>query len=221
VGGSASQGHRFAAAGNEAGAELFDVRSKALLRAAMNLPRFTMKHLWAAWLVALHCGCFAQQPTHLAPNLLKNPTFEKGTEGWKFEAWYDRVAKAVKDPQVNHLGRLSIRVDQPKPTDSSLNQAVTLKPDTRYRLSGIKTHNVVKPDIAKQRPGAEGASLTIMGGYEKTPSVTGTNDWTYVSLDFTTKAKTDLKIGCRLGHYGRLVTGTAWFSEISLVELSE
>jgi hypothetical protein len=173
------------------------------------------------WILAPALGGLAQQPPP-APNLLKNPRFENGTEGWKFEAWYDKVAKAVKDPSISHLGHPSVRFDQPKPTDSSLNQAVTLKPETRYRLSGwIKTNNVVKPAIEKQRPGEEGASLTIMGGYEKTPSVIGTKDWTYVSLDFVTKAKTDYKIGCRLGHYGKLVTGTAWFADVSLVELRE
>ena len=183
------------------------------------------KSLWntlaaSAWIFALHCESFAQQPAGQAPNLLKNPTFEKGTESWAFSAWRDRVAKAVKDPNVTHVGHSSIRIDQPKATDSSLTQAVTLKPETRYRLSGwIKTNNVVKPAIEKQRPGEEGASLTILGGYEKTASVIGTEDWMHVSMDFTTKAKTDLKLGPRLGHYGKLVTGTAWFADISLVEL--
>ena len=176
----------------------------------------------SAWFFALHCGCFAQQPAVQAPNLLKNPTFEKGTEGWDFSAWRDRVAKALKDPVETHAGHSCIRIDQPKPTDSSITQAVTLKPNTRYRLSGwIKTNNVVKPAIAKQRPGEEGASLTIQGGYEKTASVIGTRDWTHVALDFTTKDKTNLKLGPRLGHYGKLVSGTAWFADISLVELSE
>ena len=167
-------------------------------------------------------SCFAQQPAGQQPNLLKNGDFEKGTDGWKFEAWYDRIAKAVKDPSISHQRHSSVRIDQPNPTDSSLNQAVTLKPGTRYRLTGwIKTRDVVKPNIAKQRPGNEGASLTILGGYEKTRSVIGTNDWTFVSLDFTTKAKTELKIGCSPGHYGKLVTGTTWFADISLVEIND
>ena len=185
----------------------------------VNLPKFAT--IFATVSLLILCGrSEAEQPAGLGPNLLQNADFERGTEGWKFQAWQDQVAKAVKDPQTGHHGKPSVRIDQPKPTDSALAQALTLKPRTRYRLEGwIKTSNVVKPDIAKQRPGPEGASLTIMGNYQKTASVLGTHDWTRVMLDFVTAEKTDYRIGCRLGHYGKLVTGTAWFADVSLVEL--
>jgi hypothetical protein len=179
----------------------------------MNLPLLLLKSLVVAvWLI------IAQQPK--APNLLKNPAFENGLEGWEFSAWKDKVAKAVPDPKVTHDGRPGIRIDHPNATDSHIAQVVTLKPNTRYRLSGwIKTENVVKPEIADQRPGEEGASLGILGGYVKSKSVLATQDWTRVSLEFTTDAKTEVKLGPRLGHYGKKVTGTAWFADLSLVEI--
>jgi hypothetical protein len=186
----------------------------------VNIPRFAP--IFATVCLLILCSrSEAQQAVRSGPNLLQNADFEKGTDGWKFQAWQDRVAKAVKDPQVSHLGKPSVRIDQPKPTDSALVQALTLKPRTRYRLEGwIKTSNVVKPNIPKQRPGTEGASLTVMGNYQKTASVLDTHDWTRVTLDFVTADKTDYRIGCRLGHYGKLVTGTAWFADVSLVELN-
>jgi hypothetical protein len=174
----------------------------------------------AACLITLHSGSLAVGPAWQTRGLLSNAAFERGLDGWRFEAWKDKVAKAVPDPQVPHGGRPSIRVDHPEVTDSSLTQIVKVKPNTRYRLSGwIKTHNVVKPELDYQRPGKEGASLGIVGGYEKSPSVTGTQNWTLVSMDFDSKSRTSVRIGPRLGHYGKKVTGTAWFADLSLVEL--
>ncbi len=155
------------------------------------------------------------------PNLLKNGDFHRGMDGWRFAAWEDRVAKAEIDTEAAPFGRKCVRVTQPNPTDSSLSQEVSLKPGRRYRLSGwIKTQDVRKWEDPKQRKGEEGASLTILGGYEKTPSVIGTQDWTQVSMDFTLKpGVTKVKLGPRLGHYGKRATGTAWFADLTLVEL--
>jgi hypothetical protein len=187
----------------------------------MNLPRFIRGCAGVTVCLLALCGMGrAEEPERGGRNLLQNGDFEKGTEGWVFQAWKDRVAKAAKDPEVRHLGRPSVRIDQPNPTDGALVQAVTLKPHTRYRLEGwIKTRSVEKPNIPKQRQGPEGASLTVMGNYQKTPSVLGTSDWTHVHMEFVTDAKTDYKFGCRLGHYGKLVTGTAWYADVSLVDL--
>lgn len=154
-------------------------------------------------------------------NLLQNGDFTRGLDGWRFETWKNNVAKASVDPNVTHAGRPSVRIDQTVATDSSVTQVVQLKPDRRYRLSGwIKTANIVKPPLETQRKGDEGASIGILGGYQKSLSVLDTRDWTPVILDFTTtKTKTEFRLGPRLGHYGKLVTGTAWFAELSLVEL--
>ena len=40
-----------------------------------------------------------------------------------------------------------------------------------------------------------------------------------MTVDFTTGQETSIEIGARLGHYSALVTGTAWFADMSLVEL--
>lgn len=181
---------------------------------------------WKALAVAvcfftLRDGSLAVGPLDRSRNLLQNAAFEQGLDGWRFEAWKNKAARAVRDPNVTHNGRPSIRVDHPEATDSSVTQILDLKPNKRYRLSGwVKTQNIVKPAIASQRPGDEGASIGILAAYEKSRSVLATQDWTYVSMDFTTtKEKTHIRLGPRLGHHGKLVTGTAWFAEMSLVEL--
>jgi hypothetical protein len=189
----------------------------------MNGSTVAWKTLAVAVLLLLpHTKCPAQvQLGHSSRSLLENGEFTRGLDGWRFETWKNNVAKAAVDPNVMHNGRPSIRIDQTLATDSSVTQIVRLKPDRRYRLSGwVKTENIVKPEIANQRKGEEGASIGILGGYQKSISVLGTQNWTPVILDFTTtKAKTEIRLGPRLGHYGKLVTGTAWFAELSLVEL--
>lgn len=69
--------------------------------------------------------------------------------------------------------------------------------------------------------GKEGASLAIAGGFIKTPSVTGTKVWARVTHEFNTGNEAKVEIGPRLGHYSNAVTGTAWFADLSLVEVGK
>lgn len=152
-------------------------------------------------------------------NLLQNASFDKGTENWALNVYGVRPTVTKDDKQL-HGGHPSVRIDQPELADAALEQAVNVKPDTRYRLSGwIKTEKVVKPDGDKQRQGEGGVCLAVSGTYDKTPFLAATKDWKQVSVDFSSGNKTSIKLGPRMGHYGKWVTGTAWFSELSLVEL--
>jgi len=164
-------------------------------------------------------GCPGEEAGVHRANLFANATFENGTEGWKLTAWREKGI-AEKDDQKTPTGHDSIRIESPIMTDSHLTQEIAVKPQTLYRLSGwIKTENVVKPEAPKQRPGEAGACLAISGGYDKTPDVFGTKDWTFVTVDISSKARSKFTVGPRLGFYGKLVTGTAWFTDVSLVEL--
>ena len=53
----------------------------------------------------------------------------------------------------------------------------------------------------------------------KSASIQKTKQWTKITVDFTSGSKTELPVGAALGYYNENVTGTAWFSELSLVEL--
>jgi hypothetical protein len=50
-------------------------------------------------------------------------------------------------------------------------------------------------------------------------SVQKTKEWTKITVDFTSSSKTDLPAGAGLGYYNEDVKGTAWFAELSLIEL--
>ena len=152
-----------------------------------------------------------EDPGTAKPNLLSNPSFEDGQNGWKFSSWVRRGTIAV-DADEKRDGKNSIRIENPAGDDSFLKQTVAVKVKTRYRLTGyIKTKDVVVKGT--------GATLSLEGGFEHTRSIVGTANWKKVSFEFDTGALDTVKVGPRLGHHGSMAMGVAWFDELSLVEV--
>ncbi len=169
----------------------------------------------ALWFVAfLNCFSFSLCAAE-KDNLLVNGSFAMGTQGWQLRAFASKGTMA-DDPDVKHGVHGSLRVENSGADDTFVGQKVTVKPLTRYRLTGwIKTKDVTLIDHKAK----EGASLSVLGGFENTESVAKTKGWTRVTLDFDTGPKTEVEVGPRLGHHGSKVIGTAWFAELSLIEL--
>jgi hypothetical protein len=59
-----------------------------------------------------------------------------------------------------------------------------------------------------------------LGEYEYSTPLFGTNDWTYVTLEFNTGARTEVSIAARAGMYSGTNTGIAWFDDLKLELLS-
>lgn len=160
---------------------------------------------------AIGLVAIAQQPTGGRTNLLVNPSFENGQEGWEFSSWNKQGVVAI-DTDEKREGEACLRIQNPAGDDSFLRQTVTVKPQTRYRLSGvIKTDDVITKST--------GATIALEGGFEKTESVTGRKSWKRVEFEFETGPLNQIKVGPRLGHNSSPATGTAWFDDLSLVEL--
>ena len=153
----------------------------------------------------------AQQATTAKPNLLTNPSFEDGQKGWEFSSAHARGQVSV-DATEKHDGKNSIRIENPSGEDSFLKQTVAVKPKTRYRLSG----NIKAKDVVVK---GTGATLSLEGGFEHTPSITGNKSWTKVSFEFDSGASATIKVGPRLGYYSTAAMGVAWFDDLSLVEI--
>jgi len=166
----------------------------------------------------LRCAGVAQADANAQlPNLLVNGSFEKDTDGWDLDPKNGKVT-ATSDPKQPHGGRPSLRIDNLEITFSSFTQGVQLKPLTKYRLSGwIKASKIIAGDEKVQA--GVGASLNINGIRERTPNVSDTPDWIHASVDFTTKADANTRVGLKLSDYGKAVKGTVWLAELSLVEL--
>ncbi len=153
----------------------------------------------------------AQDSSTAKPNLLANFSFEDGQNGWEFSSNGKRGTVAV-DTNEKHDGKNSIRIENPAGDDSFLKQTVKVKPKTRYRLTGyIKTKDVVVKGT--------GATLSLEGGFEHTKSIVGKTNWAKLSFEFDTGALDTVKVGARLGHHSSPAMGTAWFDQLSLVEV--
>jgi WD40 repeat protein/tRNA A-37 threonylcarbamoyl transferase component Bud32 len=106
---------------------------------------------------------------------------------------------------------------------SIAHQAVTVLPQSRYRLTGwIRTQDVVSGITPPNA--ADGVSLVIRPGDESakwlseingTVPILGTTEWAQVTFEFQTGDATTMQIGC----HSRFCTGTAWFDDLHLEKL--
>jgi mono/diheme cytochrome c family protein len=89
---------------------------------------------------------------------------------------------------------------------------IPVKPRTKYRATAwIKT---------KDLKGATGALLNLNGHPAKSKAVTGTKDWTKVTMDFDSENRTSVEMNCLYGGWGQS-TGTAWWDDVTVVELGQ
>ena len=150
-------------------------------------------------------------------DLISNGGFELPVEypgsdplNWSTSQWqpYSQISR---DSDNAHSGAVSLRIKSSTGNDAWLWQEVTVEPNTPYMLTGwVKTANVSS---------GVGANLSLVGTWTHTDGLTGTNDWTRVSLWFNSGANTRIVIGARLGYWSSLSAGTAWFDDLRLMAI--
>jgi HYR domain-containing protein len=153
-------------------------------------------------------------PANCPLNLLNNPGFELPVEtpnatplNWTTSQW-SPVSNFSRDHDVSHSGSSSIRIITSSMNDAWFSQNVNVEPNTPYLLTGwIKTQGV---DYGA------GANFCLAGTWTHTEGVFGTRDWTFVRLLFNSGSATQINIGARLGYWGSLSAGTAWFDDLRL-----
>jgi hypothetical protein len=153
--------------------------------------------------------------------VLKNSSFEAGLEGWqtfhdahnpRFEFDRGEAREGWQSLRVTRLG---------PPIDTGVVQGVMLKPGHWYRLSGwVKTRGLTPANAGAfgtfHVHGRRGGDVIARGENHK-----GDTDWTLVSFPFQTRPDDGLvNIHAFLAGFGG-GTGTAWFDDVRLVELSQ
>ena len=149
--------------------------------------------------------------------------------GWNFYV-QTNPASVMFDTEVTHSGGASLKISltsalgaaAARNTESSTTlsrDTPLLKPSTKYRLSAwVKTHNVSANGVyitARQYDVAAG-----LGNLATTPALTGTNDWTYLYVDFTSDA--DVGGSYLLIWLVSYVAGNisdVWFDDVKLEEI--
>jgi hypothetical protein len=151
------------------------------------------------------------------PNLLINGNFDEGTKGWGFFNW-GKKSKMEMDEEELHDGRPTLRVENLESCHSYVRQIIHAKPNTRYRLTGyIKTGH-----IEPAKPGQRVGAVLEIGtrGIFTAPLMEENMPWTKVTVDFSTTETGEIRVGPSFGYPG-FITGTAWFADLSLVEVDE
>ncbi len=149
-----------------------------------------------------------------AQNLVRDPGFEAGAEGWSLPPQLYAV-----DESVAHTGQRSLRYhNDPGGPYLLAGQALPVQPGKCYRMSvWVRTEGIVSSDtgatICMEWHGPDGY---IGGSYPL--GLTGTQDWRQISFETM-----PLPEGVTAGSvvvYGRPGTqGTAWFDDVEVTEL--
>ncbi|WP_226022988.1 PVC-type heme-binding CxxCH protein [Halomicrobium salinisoli] len=149
-------------------------------------------------------------------NLFENPSFEEtqsavGPDGWSTNT-FGGSADYTYVEGTAHSGDHSVQISSSDGADAVWYAMASVEPETEYTLSGwIRTEQV-----ETQSDSALGALFNVHTTDYETDVLTGTNDWTEVSVTFTTGADvSELQINALFGGYGN-ATGTAWFDDVSL-----
>jgi len=151
-----------------------------------------------------------------ASKAIVNPSFEemdgKLPKGWRTINWQARAVFAVDD-SLAHTGKRSVKISSADGADASFQAVVSVKPYSKYKLSGwIKTQDL-KPGTSK------GALINLHAMDIMTKAVSGTLDWTRVEVEFDTEASDAVSVNCLFGGWGR-ATGTAWYDDVQLELIS-
>jgi alpha-N-arabinofuranosidase len=158
----------------------------------------------------------AQAPAPPAGGGPPNASFEEGdassAAGWRTMV-FQRSAEFGIDASAR-TGSRSVRISSRDGGDAAWSVVAPVRPYARYRLSAW-----IKTDQVEAGTGM-GALLNLHGmGRTHTEAITGTRDWTRVTLEFDTEGSDAIRINCLLGGWGRS-RGTAWYDDVALDMLS-
>ncbi len=148
-------------------------------------------------------------------NLIYNGDFEQSTlssglpKGWSFQAWDSGVSSAeVFSDSVNGNG---VHIFSASDNDARITQTIQVKPNTCYQLScDIKADGVVGP---------AGAGISVENTFATSKYIYQQSTWTRVVLaGYTGEDQHELTVALRIGGYGALASGEAWFDNMTVVE---
>jgi hypothetical protein len=151
--------------------------------------------------------------------LIKNPGFETGLEGW-VKNYNDPRRRVELDETVTREGWQALRVISTEPSDTGFYQGVMLKPGQWYRFSGWVRTRGFQPHGSSVY-----GTYAIQGGGGGHPFAKGANhegdtEWTEVPITFQAPADGRVSIAVCFACWGQ-GTGTAWFDDLKLVEVSQ
>jgi dolichyl-phosphate-mannose-protein mannosyltransferase len=152
-----------------------------------------------------------------AGELLHNGDLSKGSGGqpdlWRTEAWVnDPEAVAFNWTRPSNGGSGELEVNATKANDARWMQSLSLTPGWYYLSVDIRTEDVGQT--------ADGATISVMEDGIMSPDLKGTTNWTREGLYMRVGKKgADVEVALRVGGFGSLNTGKAFFRNASVVPI--
>jgi rhomboid protease GluP len=152
--------------------------------------------------------------------LLRNRGFEAGLEGWTPVCIGGPRPRFEFDTEVVREGRQALRVTASQPVDVGCSQEVMLKPGQWYRFSGWVRTRGLNPHGSSVYGTFHIHARATNDFIAKGPNHGGDTEWTRVSLTFQARGDGLTRIVLFFVGFGQ-GTGTAWFDDLRLVEVSQ
>lgn len=133
---------------------------------------------------------------------------------WYYEAWYTEEDLGFARVDAQDGNNAVYIFCGSGGNDARLCQKLKVKANSYYKLTcRVKTEGV---------SGGAGANLSVNGSLAKSEGVYGTSDgWTTLELvGKTAKGQTELIVCVRIGGYGALSEGGAWFDDVTAEKLA-
>jgi hypothetical protein len=150
---------------------------------------------------------------HAAPIL--NGAFHDGANGapteWRNEAWAREGVEFSWTPPTSDAPATA-GIHNLVPNDTRWCQSIAVQPGATYRVSTrVRTSEVGM--------GAAGAHIAVEPRIVDSADVRGTEDWRRLEVEAHAGEERQWDICLRLGSYANLNTGTAWFTDVRLVQI--
>lgn len=153
-------------------------------------------------------------------NLLRNPDFEDRDEtgypvGWVRDMWdWDEGISLLSVSEDAWSGESCIEIYNLYDNDARFSQTVAVKPDTYYEIRC----RVCAEGCGSQ---GDGANISIKDTFTSSEQVYDTDgDWVELKLYGKTGAQqSTMTLMARVGGYGALNVGRAWFDQFEMTEL--
>ncbi len=150
-----------------------------------------------------------------AADLVRNGTFREGADGapaeWRNEAWAREGVEFTWTPAADDAPG-SAGMHNVVPNDARWCQSVPVQPGATYRVST----RVRASDIGT---GASGAHIAVEPRVADSADVRGTADWRRIEVEARAGEERQWDVCLRLGSYANLNTGTAWFTDVRVLQI--
>ncbi len=146
-------------------------------------------------------------------NLIENPGFDAELSGWGFSAWEsgELYATATAAPEGQSGSPCAVIVNSVE-NDAHLSQYVKLKKNSTYRVA------------AKVKfEGAGTCNISLLNTGAVSPFIHDTDgSWSDAEVYVKTENRdVEVQVALRVGYYGRLEAGTAYFDNVTVEEAAE